>query len=663
MVLKVSLAAAVLTALLGAFLVVRTSDEAMVRGATVAVIVWDIGDELPRDQVQKTIAREAARDGVSLYRSIDSVSPSGRALRTLTVINVGTDLALPKPADRYPDFGRSLETRFGPLASGSSPTGTYVTSGSTSAAEKLAASLREHGVTVSITNVSPAALVLFTAEVVPLFPVILAALLSLLLGCVHSIVGYRRQDTLREVNGTTRGRVAIGHAARSVATTLLFGAAGLVASVPVLAAYNDLAQFDRFAITAGLGIVAVSGTAAVLAMITSSTRSRSRPAAVIAGKRPLRRLAFFAGATHVVALGLVLVVLAFATAYGLPALQNRADGPSWASAARFTSLTFRISNTELDRDTATFADIGRHVLTQPRDGMIVAGSEGKTDGYGPDVGNSLIVNTRYLDEQAVFGRDGRRVKPSAIRPQALTLLIPQGTPGPTEALVREYQEWIFFQADLPGGGPHPEDIPIDYQVVPSGQSLFTYATNETTSRQFSPVAAILPTTNSLLSDDWISSNMTHGGVLFSDTAWLRTSLGEKGVASSVVLNRVSDLAALRQADQERTLRASTFTGLVATLIALLAAAILAASIAERNRRQDFLRHVHGARTATAALAPIVVIAASNATVLALAATAHLFESSLALTIASVVVFADFLVGGAFLAIQLRRFRFDTIKNS
>lgn len=663
MVLRVSLAAAVLTALLGAFLVVRTSDEAMVRGATVAVIVWDVGDELSREEVQETIARTAADDDLSLYRSIDSVSPAGRALRTLTVIHAGADDGLPRPDDPYPDFGRSLKTRFGPLASGSSPTGTYVTSGSPSAAGQLVTSLRDHDVTVSMKEVSPAALVFFTAEVVPLFPLILAALLSLVLGCVHSAVGYRRQDAIRDLHGTDRGWISIGHAGRSARTALVFGAAGIVASVPVLAAYNGLAQFARFAVTAGVGTVSVSVTAGLLILIAAATRTHSRSLTAIAGKRPLRRLAVFAGATHLAALALVLVVLAVAAAHGLPALQNRDDGRSWASAERYTALSFRISNSELDRDTGTFAAIGRHVLAKPRDGLIAAGSAGRTEGYGPDVGNAVIVNTRYLDEQKVLDGDGRRVEPSDVRSNALTLLIPKGTPVPIQTLVREYQEWIFFQADLPGGGRHPEDIPIDYRVVPAGQSLFTYATDETTSRQLSPVVAILPTTKSLLSDDWISSSMTQGGVLFSNSAWLRADLERAGVASSVVLNRVSDLAALRLADQERTLRASALAGLLAALIAMLAAAILAASVAERNRRQDFLRHVHGARTATAALPPIVVMAATNASLLALAATARLFESSPALTVASVVVTADLLVGGLLLARERRRFRFDSVKNS
>ncbi|ARC58024.1 hypothetical protein AS850_13145 [Frondihabitans sp. 762G35] len=663
MVLKLSLAAAVLTALLGAFLVVRTSDEAMVRGATVAMIVWDIGDELSREQVQEEIAGTAAREGLSLYRSIDSVTPSGRATRTLTVINPGTDQGLPGLAEPYPSFGRSLETRFGPLAAGSSPTGTYVSSGSAQAADELATTLRDRGVTVSTRRVSPAALALFTAEVVPLAPLALAAVLSLVLGCVHSTVGFRRRDTIREVHGMTRGRIVVGHAARCLATTFLFGAIGLVASVPALAAYNGLAQFGRFAVTAGVAVGAVAVTAAMVVLLTAARRSRVQNAEAIAGRRPLRRLAVFAGATHAVALGLVLIVLASATASGLPALQNRADDSSWSSAEDFTSLTFRISNTELDRDTAAFADIGRHVIAQPRDGLIVAGSEGEPEGYGPEVGNSLIVNTRYLDEQEVLGRGGRRVLPSDLRPQALTLLISEGIPVEVDTLVRQYQRWILFQAELPGREVHPERIPIDYQVVPAGQSLFTYATSEPTSRQLSPVVAILPTSNPLLSDDWITSNMTRGGVLFGNSSWLRTGLSDAELGSSVLLNRVGDLAALRLADQERTLRASAFSGALAALVALLAAALLATSIAERNRRRDFLRHVHGYGFATTALAPIAVVAASNTAVLALATTAQLFESPLAQALANAVVAADLVVVGVLLAFQRRRFRTDTITNS
>jgi hypothetical protein len=170
LVLKISVAAAVVVGLLTVFLVVRTSDEAVANGTSVILTVWDEGN-LSRQEARRGILDAASKEGLTLYRSVQSAR-DGRLFRSLSVITRGSDRSLPSPEKSYPDFSRSIDTKFRPNAPSASPGGMYLTGASMNAADRVAESLNAKGMDVSTRPFGLPGQILWTAATVPIFPMV-----------------------------------------------------------------------------------------------------------------------------------------------------------------------------------------------------------------------------------------------------------------------------------------------------------------------------------------------------------------------------------------------------------------------------------------------------------------------------------------------------------
>ncbi|MCU1526699.1 MAG: hypothetical protein JWP75_462 [Frondihabitans sp.] len=666
MVLKLSIAAAVVTALLVAFLVVRTSDEVAPEGTNMVVTVWQARENLTRPEAREVVEETARQHDLTLYKSVNTVT-GDKTVRTLYVINQGRDRGLAPPTEDYRDFGQFLHTRYLPGHDliDAELGGMYVTSASEADADEFARALNARGMTVTTQYFGPVGMVLWTSSLVPLVPLTAAALLALILGCAQSTISSRRRDALLLVNGSQRWRTILTYLGSGVLLTLVLGAAGVVLSLPVLALYNGLAQFSRFALAACVGLGVVAAVVTTVILLVSLGESRVRAVAALGGKRPLRQQAAAGVAIHMCSLTLVLVVVSSVVASGVDAASNRDDASSWKSADNFVSMNFHTSMAEFDSLQERFAEVA---FEADRRGEVLIASHPIVTlepGNGPDDGNSLIVNDRFLIEQRVADNRGRRVIPEVLNPNALSLLIPQDLIAHKATLLGEYREWAhFLAADRSHESNKLRAPPVDVIVTKSGQRVFNYSTGDSTSSQLDPVIAVLPSATPLVSSDWIASSMTGGEVLFDDAGTLRTEIRAAGLEPYIgSIDHVSDLAAVRLSDQERVLRASTFAGILAALITVLSSVVLAVAIAERNRRIDFARFVNGATPRTATLFRTAALALSSALALAFASLIEPFTSPIGLGAACIVVLVDLAVVGLLLAVQIRRIRADTVTRS
>ncbi|GAA4686822.1 hypothetical protein [Frondihabitans cladoniiphilus] len=659
MILKLSAAAAVITTILTAFLVVRSGDEAVVKGASTVVTVWDDGG-LTRVEAERAIVAAARQERITLYRSITSVE-SGITVRSLSVANQGDDRALPGVDEQYPDFGRSLHTRFRPAPNGISPGGMYVTGATEIRADRFVAVLRQQGLDVTAVPFGFAGQFWWTAGAAPLLPLLMAALLGMILGCVSSTVGARRQDAVRVANGMSRTDVAFRQCARVILLVLAYGVIGLAVSVLPLAIYNGLAQFARFAGTTavGIGLAAVVGGAVVL--VTSLLANRRSLLPALEGRLPFGRLTLFGLVAHGAAVGLVVAVLASAIAAGWSASENRRDSAEWDRGDDLYALSFRLSNTEGEKFVDVFAALGLRAIAEGR-ALVSTRPLGGPEDHGPDGGGALIVNDRYLAEQTIRDHTGKRVEGSNLRPDELTLLVPDDLRGVPE-LVSRYEEWIRFRAEADGRRSDDSRVPIHVIRTAGGQRVFNYSTRETTSSQLDPVVAVVPSSRPVLSSDWIVSGMTQGTVLFTDRTRLERDLRSSSLDSSAWIVSARDLAEVRLDGQEHDLRTTMSVALLAGIVAVLAAFVFAAASAEISRRGDFLRLVHGDSGLRTVLLPATLAVASAGAASGLALSSHLSVSPSTFSPCGVVLLADVLAVALFISVRSRRLRADTLKKS
>ncbi|MCU1528212.1 MAG: hypothetical protein JWP75_1975, partial [Frondihabitans sp.] len=307
MILKVSIAAAVAVNFLSTFIFLCTAEEIRPAGTTAIVTVWDSGT-LSRTHSHDILRTEAKRQGLTLYRSISTVSGTS-AVRDLYAINVPAGAVATIPNNARHGFSRAIHTRIAnPHAlEKTSVQGMYITDGREREVSAFASSLTSLGMSVEARSSRFPQVMEWASHTLPAVPCLAAVGLGLLVGCVQASQSHRRQDAIQLANGAHRSMVVVKHLRDAAVFTILCGAGGLAAAVPVLAIYNGLGQFSSFAALSLLGLSVVIASVALLTVLSSLTLSRERlipPISRAAGPRGMAGFAFLA---HAVALSLVIV--------------------------------------------------------------------------------------------------------------------------------------------------------------------------------------------------------------------------------------------------------------------------------------------------------------------------------------------------------------------
>jgi len=663
MALRGSIALAVLIVLTGSFLFVRTSDEALPAGVRSALVIWDHG-EVEKEETIATLTRAAADHDVSLVKDSLGATSSGAA-RTLYVVHQSGGRAWPDAWGLYPDFGRDVETRWADVSSLplAQTNGMYDSDAPQEDLDLVAADLRSLGMEVSTLSGGPLSMMGWALYVVPLPALVGVSLLAVATGVVHAASLRRRRDVVLVVNGSSRRAVAVHDVRESLVLSSGALVAGLVVSLPLLAWYNGLAQWPRFAVLSLLGVSGVAVVSAVVVTAVAVLRAHGPVLSSVDRARPPRLPSVVLGVGHVLVIASVISVTATGVAASGKVLDNRADQEAWSTADDWFRLQFHSGLDESLQSDGPFAELARHEFARQA-AMVAVRPAGPSEGYGPYHGDSLTVDARYLEERSIRDAAGRELTASDAELTSLLLLVPDSLGDDVASIEREWVQWLDEELSDHGVDPaYTERVDVAVRYIADRQSVFTYGTDwgDESSHQRDAVVAVLPTAVDVVSDGWLASNMTSGGVLFSDPSSVQRQLDAAGLDQQIgSIDRARDVAMVRIAEQSRELRDVLAVAALALVAALLSATMTGAALAELGRRRDVVLLTAGAGPLRTALLPAASMGAVGVVVIAAAQTLGLVEGPGAVAAAAVVVVADVVVISAVLGVHRSRIRADTL---
>ena len=657
--------AALFGVLLVSFLVVRTGDELAPAGTRSVITVWSIGDQLDRAGVRRAVSRAARAEEISVAKVVQTVE-DGKAIRTVYDVN---GLGAQPSGGSYPSFGRSLETRYAPLSElgDADVTGMNVTPSTEKEVRQFVSALRRDGVEVTTLPFDLFRTALWVAQELPVLECVAVSLLSVAVGAAYWAWSRRRPDAVLALHGARRVRVVAGHLLRSQATVAVAGGIGIVAAVPVLGAYDGLAQFPRFAAVVMQGTVVVALVVLVTSAAVLCLDSRAAIGPALAGARPMLARLGLALGVHAVCVVLASSAIGAAVSTSRPLAAGAAERPLWSAAGRWHTLVLSSELDELEESLGAFAAVVRDQQSRGT-ALLAQHPTGVLGGYDPTSGHVLIVDDRYLDEQSVLDARGRRIDPERTRPDALTLLVPEQLlrdEGSRGHFIAEWEDWSEMQAELGvTDGVERGDVPVDVVPTRSGQRVFDYGTGpaDDASTSTDPVVAVLPSRSHVLSDDWVTSGVSQGQVLFADPESLLADLRDHGLLDQVqAVDRAADLALLRLERQDRLLRDATFVAVLAGLVAALSAVSFAALLVERSRRRDFLLHVSGVGPLTTLALPGLTLGATTAVALAASRVVPSVREPLGPGASTAIVVLDVLVALVVVVVMRRRLHVHTLR--
>jgi len=464
-----------------------------------------------------------------------------------------------------------------------------------------------------------------------LAPSFVMLVLMILAGAVHANLTVAAM-TVRTVNGNSPRRAFAASLGSSVAVFAGTASLGVVLAAVALYAFNGLAQFTQYVATYGL-LCAMGLGATLVGHLTILVRVRqfSLPA-LVDGKRPLGLILCLAAVIQAVALAGSFVSLSLATReLGSLAAASSKD-PMWLASRGAVSVRWssRVAQDEFETLRHSFAKIVR--TAEANNKVVLTRPSGipsqRTQGYGPENGNSVTVNDVYLRAHPVLDEHGRPVDPPAIGAGEIHLLIPSTLRAREAEIVQTYQEWISFQSSLETDRKAPPAKITTEYIAPS-QEIFNYGASpyQDDATMKAPVVAVTSARSGILSDDYLLAASSTGGLLFTDGPWIVEQLTKSGLMNSVAaVSQVSDMALQRRADRLANLRV-TILGSGLLLVALvLASLVFVSAYSAVNAKRIFIQQIHGFTFWRIHGSFMAMIAGIGVVVLMLLGTSHVIDS-------------------------------------
>jgi hypothetical protein len=277
-------------------------------------------------------------------------------------------------------------------------------------------------------------------------------------------------------------------------------------------------------------------------------------------------------------------------------IQRDADlDDQWLKARGLVTTRFGGSNTPADFIAAAPL-LGELARAEDRAGRLVVAwpfSLTPSDSLEIQRTTDLVVNPQYLERQHVVDEEGLRIR-GPLPSDTVLLLIPASQKTQKEQIESRAVQWLELQREVQKSS---KAMPVVKSViVKSGQELFTYhaASRASDSTQIDPIVLVASPDSTALSDDFLVSAASSGGLLFSGGGKLSSLTVSTGLDKYLTsIDSVSDLALEERARRlaEVQMKAGELTLIVAVLIALTL--VLSAAYCERQRRRLFLERVHG----------------------------------------------------------------------
>lgn len=596
---RAAVAVSICIALLLAFQFTVTQDRSVPLGTRSSFTISGLPDDATKAQALEAILASAQHESVNVYKVTVDPREVGTGRVLFSFVGNPAEHAALFPDDRYPAFDPRYSTtllRFDAITT-QDVRGLFVTTGDESAAHRLIADLREAGFEASTATEPSNFLAIRALNDSGAGPVALGAVLGLLLALGYSVTHQRKIFAVKAIHGFTDSRVLAGvlvpFSGFYWTSALLLGLAALIATL----VYNGGAQLGAFAATAASALVAVY----VLAVAAQTVMVAAAPAKpdvrYLKGARPLAFLLVLALTVQVLVLGVGYSVLSSTARLYASTAADEAQSQTWLSASGVVSLRFGGYNTQRDFEEMT-SSVGQLFRAQEASSRAILAFHSRAplqlqSGYGPDQGNSMIVNNVYLDLQEVRAVDGERIEGLAEEESRMYLLIPEHLRPLTETIEAEFRAFAEFQSSLAAA---PAAISISTLYTADGQTIFNYGSlssmEQTT--QPDPVIAVIPAASGVLSDDFYLGATTTANALFTDSDAVDAEIKARGLESHILsIDSVSDQA-LASIDERRGRMAAYAGGIVMILLVMVfSTGVLASIYCDRNKQSLFTKYVLG----------------------------------------------------------------------
>lgn len=448
-------------------------------------------------------------------------------------------------------------------------------------------------------------------------PAVLVALAGLLVSTAFYGAKRLRVIALREAHGTPFVGALLHETGVFLRLFAVTYGLLLATAVALLFLYNGLNRGD-LVITTALGLSLMGLGSAVVLILTLVLVCRKWPVAeLLKGRAPLKFLLSAAALAQIV--GLAVVFPSVSTLAGSVEKIQRDSSldDQWVEARGLVTTRFGGTNTPADFMAAAplMGEIARAEDSAGR--MVIAWPFRLTSNESLEAprATDLVVNAEYLDRQFVADEKGARVS-GPESDDGVLLLIPESQQTQKEQLESRAQQWLELQRNVQKSSQSvPQITPV---LIRSGQQFFNYHAGSAAhdSAQLDPVVLVVPPGSTALSDDFLVSAASSGGLLFSDGTKVESLAGSNGLDKYLTsIDSVSELALEDRAQRSSELRIKT--GELALIIAVVVAlaSILSAAYSERDRRRLFLERIHGRPFGSRHLRFLIAVSGGAAAVL------------------------------------------------
>ncbi|MGL4340437.1 MAG: hypothetical protein ACRCSP_08475 [Rhodoglobus sp.] len=594
-------ALSIIVALILTFQYYATQDRSVPFGTQSAFSITAIPADSGKTDIVNLIERAAQQQSLNIYKVTVDPTDVGNGRYLFAFLGDPAKDADLYPGGRYPSFdpGYSTTVKSSRDITTEDIRGLFWTTGDSSATAVLLNSLRRAGFEATFAQTPNNFLIFRTMDYFAAAPIAVATMFGLILALGYSITYQRKLFTVKAVHGFTRSRTLWGEV---LAFSAFFVAAAAILSTVSslgLMAFNQANQFSSVASSAFLVMGATYLIAILFQVLLFSAVSTTPQVAFLKGARPLGFLLSLSLLTQIFVLGLSYAVLSHTVSLYLKTSSDQGSVSTWLEASNLVTLRFGGSNTPQDFEKIT-SSVGRLFAAQESLGQAILAYHPRlpsqqVTGYGPNDGNSLIVNNEYLASQDIRSSSGKRIGELPEASGQIYLLVPERVKSQTEAIVEQYKVFADFQVSL-NPNETPKTISLTTIYTRNGQKIFNYGSTsvmEETS-QSDPVIAVMPAGAGVLSDDFYLSAATNGNAIFINPEALIEQLRGSELEQRILsVDTISDYA-LASIDLRKSQIIVYISGIALILLVMMfSSSIMALVYCDRNKQALFAKYALG----------------------------------------------------------------------
>ncbi|MFI9403576.1 DUF1430 domain-containing protein [Nocardia sp. NPDC052316] len=578
-------------------------DEAHPLRGTTEIVVDNFDRSLSKESLYNAFSTVAVEQNTNIYKlSFDGTNSKDRVFFEF-IGNPGRSEAL-APGGKYVTFDPELRTVFRPSShiTTEDVRGRYIIDGSASSIESSIAALQSFRFQVSRWDQNFGSALWDTLSQSNLLTILTVVVLCCALVVAYSALNSAKAYAIKSLHGYPRWRIIAERLGVLAKTSTLLAFAILVATTIYLWQYNGLARFPALLmtllVTFGLVLILLFAVESIAVWFALTQQTDQN----LKGAKSDGRLLHFAYLAKfaVLATILTLIIGCVRAIILLGAMDQVSE--KFKAMPDYLALSHSVAAGRIDGQEKRDLDAKIRELFdtfEKQDKALLVASNDLRPARDVQAGDEfpdLIVDNNFIHKNCIVDSFGSCIGNVHISDLEMVLLIPDSKKHQQSVIIERYVEFIAFQQRIQGTPVDSDAVKISVKNIRDGQDIFSYRVTDSLTKSFvrDPVILVSDARARLLSDDFYSAKSSSAEALFLDSMLLRDSLATAGIDTYLQYHySIRDLSMQDIADVERASYSQLY-GLVATIIAgTVIASFLAALYCTRNRKQIYVKELHG----------------------------------------------------------------------